>query len=130
MQRALFHVSRWFVGSTLLMGCTVANQYTALREPPHPLVSRPASEIEIFSSSAPGRAHVDLGLIYVRVLGGWDAQIHAMREAASEHGCDALALSGGWGATCIVYTDVRAVAAAPAVRPEVVLEVKPEPARP
>jgi hypothetical protein len=138
MRRALLHLSRWIFVSTLTVGCTFANQYTALREPPHPLVSRPPSEIEIFSSSAPRRAHVDLGLIYVRVIGGWDAQIRALRDAGSAHGCDALALSGGWGATCIVYMDVPPVGASavpaliptPAAKPEAVIEVEPGRPRP
>jgi hypothetical protein len=122
--RNQFHHGLGIALASALAGCTFASQFTPLREPPHPPVPHASSQIEVFSSGPPTRPHADVGLIYVRVLAGWDAQVQAIRDAAAEHGCDAAVLSWSvWGATCIMYTGPEApqlviAAPPPLVAPE------------
>jgi hypothetical protein len=131
----MHHVTQFLPLLSLLPACTFASQFTPLREPPHPPQPRTASQIELFASGPPARPHADVGLLYVRVLGNWDAQIQGIREAAAEHGCDAAVLSWGvWGATCIMYTApeterpvVVMAAPSPAPPPQLVLSATPPP---
>jgi hypothetical protein len=95
--------SRWgLVLAVCLGGCaetTVAYtplNYTPLNQPPHDLKPRAPEQIQIFSSGAPERPHVDVGLLSVQEgSGGYETQaslIDALRQSAAAKGCDALML--------------------------------------
>jgi hypothetical protein len=70
--------------------------YTPLNQPPHDLKPRAPEQIQIFSSGAPERPHVDVGLLSVQEgSGGYETQaslIDALRQSAATKGCDALML--------------------------------------
>jgi hypothetical protein len=129
--------SRWFPWGLLLAvclgGCAETTMtytplnYAPLNQPPHPLNPRAPEQIQIFSSGAPERPHVDVGLLSVQEgAGGLETQaslIEALRQSAAARGCDALMLMPPrttprptdlpgpfdtvyqvYSATCIVYT--------------------------
>lgn len=89
---------------------------------PVPQSRRSAAEIEIFSAGPPQRTYVERGMIE-SLSHGEDAArgIAKMRHLAAMVGCDALVIrtrlhtgyaraarpTGGYDATCIVYTSPR-----------------------
>jgi hypothetical protein len=109
--------------AALTSGCT-AEYFTPLRPPPHAVVARDPSQIEIFSSAPPTRPYVDVALLYVRAY-SFDAAITGFRNVAAAHGCDAVVLGASLSATCIMYIESPQFAATmpppppppPAVRP-------------
>ena len=79
-------------------GCVGATvETTRLNEAPHPLVSRPAQSVEIYSSAPPTRPHVDVALLRAD-QGNYEADtprmVQALAERAGQLGCDALFISG------------------------------------
>jgi len=108
-----------------LSGCaeTVVT-YTPLNLPPHDLKARKPDQIQVFSSAAPERPHMDVGLISVQQGEGNETPaslIGVLRQSGAERGCDALLLAAPssttkptgltyfdgsyqvYSATCIVY---------------------------
>src|SRR5262245_17805591 len=65
---------------------------------PGPLRIRPASQVELFTSAPPARAHAEVGVIESQQKPGSDVQsselIAQMRALAGEHGCDGLVILG------------------------------------
>jgi hypothetical protein len=111
-----------------LGGCAETTvTYTPLNVAPHDLTPRAPEQLQIFSSGAPGRPHVDAGLISIQEGGGGTetqaSLIETLRQSAAERGCDALTLMPPrttpkptdlpepfdtvyqvYSATCVVYT--------------------------
>jgi hypothetical protein len=87
-----------------LTGCaTLAPQITEeqLNPAPRPLLTRTPDQVEVLSSGAPARPHVDFAVFHA--VGGNFANLDELRAMAAKQGCDALVLDGGH-ATCVVYT--------------------------
>jgi hypothetical protein len=86
------------VGACALGGCGTFVQATALNAPPRPLSPRPADAVEVYSSSPPAKAHVDVALIQADQINGMNAELPEMiakiREKAGQMGCDAIFISG------------------------------------
>lgn len=96
----------------LATGC-MSIAVTEINHPPHALSRRLPDEVEVFSSGAPTRSHVDVALISVRDTVHPDMAhfVDVLRDTAGKMGCDAIALQPadihhvGLVATCIVYSD-------------------------
>ena len=123
------------LSGSLLGGCGTFVDFTPLNDPPHALSPRSAGTVEVLSSGAPARPHVDVAIVeaeQTRSLNeqGTGLMIRRMRERAAALGCDAIVLGGvtdhqgagpgsGWDlldpgatrrqATCIVYEDSEPV---------------------
>jgi len=135
------------------VGSTV--ETTRLNAAPRPLVARPAQSVEIYSSSAPTRPHLDVALLRADQSNfGTDTpqMVRALAERAGELGCDALFISGtserpggvpgdfyylldpgshALFGTCIVYVPEPAPAAAPSARPaNAIVLVTPQESQP
>jgi hypothetical protein len=107
--------------SIAAVGCGTFVTYTPLNRTPRPLAPRPAASVELFSSAAPSRPHVDVALLEVEQNDrqGNAVMVQTLRERAGTMGCDAVFIVGtrerdgsrydlGFRtltATCIVYTD-------------------------
>jgi hypothetical protein len=125
-----------------LGGCaTTSATYTALGAPPRDLHPRKPDEVAVFTTAAPARPHVDVGLIQIQEGLGNETPaslIGALRRIAADKGCDALVLASPssttrptglelvetsykvYSGTCIVYrggqpSDVDARLASPVV---------------
>jgi len=91
-----------------LPGCTVFIKDTALNPPPHELLSRTPSAVEVYSSAPPPRPHRDVQLMTVD---SWFADrtklVELLRNHAAQLGCDAIFINTikyeHAQATCIVY---------------------------
>jgi|GEM_PF-2102636 len=92
----------WVLSGFALLGagCVMAPtvETTRLNAPPHPLVARPAQSVEIYSSAAPVRPHVDVALLRADQsnFGTTDTprMVQSLAERAGQLGCDALFISG------------------------------------
>jgi hypothetical protein len=131
-----------------MCGCAGTSlAYTAIRESPVPLRSRPAAQVEVFMTKPPERPHVELGIVESQQEPGStdDAPdvIAKMRALAGQHGCDALVIIGrndatsetmlapgggsrvytlsGYRASCIAY--LQAATPAPKTPPRAELPV-------
>jgi hypothetical protein len=86
------------VNLIVLGGCGTFAETTPLNAPPHALSPRPPEDVEVYSSSPPAKAHVDLALIQVDQRNGTTADMAEMvakvREQAGQMGCDAIFVSG------------------------------------
>ncbi|MES1176142.1 MAG: hypothetical protein ABUL62_17605 [Myxococcales bacterium] len=110
---------------------------TSLNSPPRALVPRAPDSIEVYSSTPPTRAHVDVALLRANQGNYGDvdtpAMVRSLAEQAAKMGCDAIFISGaaqreglsgdlhvldpgsrGMLATCIAYLPDSAVASASA----------------
>jgi hypothetical protein len=118
-------------GASLLVGCGTFVDFTPINDPPHALSPRTPGSVEVFSSGAPSRRHVDIAVVEVEQTHSLNEQgtglmIRRLREQAAAMGCDAIVLGGatehqgaqpgsGWDlldpgstkrqATCVVYDD-------------------------
>ena len=119
------------LGLLVVSGCGTFVTETRLNPTPRPLAPRAPESVEIFASSGPARAHVDVALLVASQNDGTGtaAIVQSLRARAGAMGCDALFIMGMQEggrliqATCVVYTDggagslqrasVPAVAAAP-----------------
>ena len=79
-------------------GCGTFVEATALNAPPRALSPRPVDAVEVYSSSPPAQAHVDVALIQANQINGMNAELPEMiaklREKAAQMGCDAIFISG------------------------------------
>lgn len=84
--------------AVVLGGCGTFVEATALNAPPRALSPRPAYAVEVYSSSPPAQAHVDVALIQANQINGMNAELPEMiaklREKAGQMGCDAIFISG------------------------------------
>jgi hypothetical protein len=107
----------------LLGACGTMIEQTPINPPPIPMAPRAASAVELFTSGAPARAHVDVALLLARPASafsdGTEADVIAeLRQRAADLGCDGLVVTAIQDsarfkmphaevtATCIVYTPV------------------------
>jgi len=84
--------------ATLLSACaTTSVDYSPLNPPPRALSPRSPASVEVFSSSAPDRPHVDVGMITVEEgdFGERSPQelLGLLRQNAAWQGCDALVVA-------------------------------------
>jgi hypothetical protein len=129
-----------------LVGCGTAIRTTAINAPPRPMAPRPPDSVELFTSGAPDRPHVDVAFIETEEQSSLSVSdtpemLRALREEGGRMGCDAVVLGGassrdpgvrdaetwiledskgrkGFYGTCIVYTAPPAPpAAAPPAPP-------------
>jgi hypothetical protein len=129
----------------VLVGCGTFVDFTPLNDPPHPLARRTPESVEVLSSGAPTRRHVDVAVVEVEQTHSLNEQgtglmIRRMRDQAAAIGCDAIVLGGatdhqgaqpgsGWDlvdpgstkrqATCVVYDDEPPVRPFKTARPSV-----------
>lgn len=116
--------------------CGTTTRFIATNPSPHPLASRPAGSVAVFTTGHPDVPYVEVGIIQGRQSStvSFDEMpgiIAAMRNDAGRAGCDALIINGAsdkvvgdrhstdtlegfWGA-CVVYMNApsSAVATAP-----------------
>jgi hypothetical protein len=124
-------------------GCGTSISTTAINAPPRPMAPRPPETVEVFTSGAPPRPHVDVAILEAEESSGLSVadtgdMIRSLREHAAAMGCDAVVVGGsssrdpgvtdveswlvenpkgrkGFFGTCIAYTAAPgAAAAAPA----------------
>ena len=114
--------------------CGASVTRTDINPAPRPMAARPPATVEIFTSGAPLRPHVDVSLLEVEESSSFSQadtrdMIIALRERAGTMGCDGVVIAGatsrdpgvrdkeswlveqprgrkGLFATCIVYSDV------------------------
>jgi hypothetical protein len=118
----------------VLAGCGTTIQTTAINPAPRPLARSPDS-VEVFTTGAPPRPHVDVALLEAEQDSSYSlddtaAMLAKLRERGAAMGCDALVFHGlasyreelvgdqvqsrkGVYATCIVYTTQLASAPPP-----------------
>jgi hypothetical protein len=114
----------------LCFGCGLDVSVTTVNSPPRELWKKAPESVEVYTSSAPSRPHVDVAILEVVEQSGsaeFDTgeMLAKLRQVAADHGCDAIHISGalnrgpgvdalftdypaareGLSATCIVYTD-------------------------
>ena len=87
------------VSMLVLGGCGTFVQAAPLNAPPRALSPRPADAVEVYSSSPPAQAHVDVALIQAEQINGMSEpelpeMIAKLREKAGQMGCDAIFISG------------------------------------
>ena len=110
----------------VLVGCGTTIQTTAINPAPRPLAARSPDTVELFTTGAPPRPHVDVALLEAEQDSSYSlddtaAMLAKLRERGAAMGCDALVFHGlssyseeligdqvqsrkGVYATCIVYT--------------------------
>ena len=98
------------VAACLASGC-VSVSITEINRPPHPLSKRLSADVEVFTSNAPARSHVDVAVITADGDASLDKFIATLREKAAAIGCDAISIQpvvqqAHLAGTCIVYSDL------------------------
>lgn len=127
--------------------CGTSIRTTVINPSPRAMQPRPPETVELFTSGAPSRPHVDVALIEAEESSGLSVaetadMLRELREQGADMGCDAVVLGGassrdpgvrdleawlydakgrkGFYGTCIVYTAAPiASPASPAVAPAV-----------
>jgi len=117
----------------LAVGCGTSIQATAINPAPRPLSPRPPASVELLTSGAPQRSHVDVAFLEAEEASsfsthGTPEMLAKLRERGAQMGCDAVVIGGlssrdpgigdaeawivehpkgrkGIYATCIVYTE-------------------------
>lgn len=112
--------------------CGTSIRTTAVNPAPYPMSPRPPATVELFTSGAPARPHVDVALIEAEESSSFSTHgtaemLGKLRERGAEMGCDAVVIGGmssrdpgladtetwlvdnpksrkGVFATCVVYT--------------------------
>ena len=119
--------------------CGTTTRFIATNPAPHPIASRPAASVAVFTTGHPDVPYVEVGIIQGRQSStvSFDEMpgiIAAMRADAGKAGCDALIINGSsdkvvgdrhstdtlegfWGA-CVVYMNAPAAAVATAPAPQ------------
>lgn len=126
------------VALVALAACGTTTRFAPLNSSPHPLTPRPASMVQVLTTSLPAQPYIELGIIQGTQAS--ELSLHempqivaTMRKEAGRRGCDALVLNGpnntspgvgqitttdhprslqGFWGTCVVFTGER-VAASP-----------------
>lgn len=129
----------------LAAACGTTIHETTLNPSPYPLRSRPPAMVELYTSGAPARPHVDVALLEAEEASGFSTDrtpemLTKLRERGGQMGCDAIVVGGmssrdpgvgdaeswlvdhpkgrkGVYATCIVYTAPPADGASIAAAP-------------
>jgi hypothetical protein len=125
--------TKCFLALVLAAGCGTSIQTTPINPAPHPMMPRDPASVELFTSGAPQRAHVDYAFIEAEETSGLSTHgtpemLRELREKGAQLGCDAVVIGGmssrdpgvtdaeawlvehpkgrkGVFATCIVYTE-------------------------
>jgi hypothetical protein len=126
-------MSKAFLALLLAAGCGTSIHATTLNPSPVAMAPRPAAAVELYTSGAPPRPHVDVMLLEAEETSSFSMDKTAemlakLRERAGAMGCDAIVIGGmssrdpgvrdaeswlsdnpkgrkGVFGTCIVYTD-------------------------
>jgi len=88
----------WMAIALGTCGCAPQVAATPLNTAPRALVPRAPQEIEVYASSPPSRAHVDVALLHAEeqdLSGSPQRLVQALLQKAAQLGCDALFISGG-----------------------------------
>jgi hypothetical protein len=115
-----------------IAACGSSIRATEINSPPRPLAARTPESVEVFTSGAPARPHMDLAYYEAQQASEFSSDdtrdfIVKLRADAAKRGCDGLVVGGithettstifdehqprsnkGLTATCIVYTDTGA----------------------
>jgi hypothetical protein len=98
----------------LLAACEPSVYHTAINPAPHPMAARPPASVEVFTSSAPTRAHTDVSILHAEAHDfphPMDDLVESLREDAGKLGCDGVVVvvrrddGRSLDGTCIVYTN-------------------------
>jgi hypothetical protein len=95
----------------VVAGCAPETQYVHTNASPHALKARPVEEVAVFTTAAPERPYVEVGIVISRVNRSppqsKSTLIAAVRAEAAKQGCDGIIYAPGSAvlaeATCIVY---------------------------
>ncbi|HEX4451243.1 MAG TPA: hypothetical protein VH143_10260 [Kofleriaceae bacterium] len=119
--RAVMIKTTLLVASTLAAGCfpsTISSMSATLNPAPRPMAARAAADVELFTSGAPARPHVDVELLWIDsgVDHGIAELLAQARLEGARHGCDGVVVGNmqivGYDkspdariaiATCIAY---------------------------
>jgi len=116
----------------LAVGCGTSIHSTAINPAPRPMAPRSPASVELFTSGAPQRPHVDVAFLEAEESSSFSTHrtpemLNKLREKGAQMGCDAVVIGGvssrdpgitdaeswlvdnpkgrkGVFATCIVYT--------------------------
>jgi hypothetical protein len=109
-----------------LAACGTTITQTGINPAPHPMTARPIDSVEVFTSTAPTRPHIDVAILEAKQSSTFSVDrmpeiITELRKRAAEIGCDGLVINGpnnsvvgdrygtstlhGYNGTCIAYTD-------------------------
>jgi hypothetical protein len=133
MTHRLFLASA-FATLSLAAACGTTIRETVINPAPRQMVSRPPETVELFTSGAPARPHVDVAFLEAEESSSWSTDgtpdmFNKLRKRAADRGCDAVVIGGlssrdpgvndtetwlvdhpkgrkGIYGTCIMYTDV------------------------
>jgi hypothetical protein len=122
-----------FLALVLAAGCGTSIHTIPINPAPHAMVPRNPATVELFTSGAPQRGHVDVAFIEAEETSGLSVDgtpemLQQLREHGAQLGCDAVVIGGmssrqpgvtdaeawlverpknrkGLFATCIVYTE-------------------------
>jgi len=75
-----------------LAACSPSISTVKTNPSPHPLRSRPAATVEIFTTMIPARPYVEVA-VFTASKGKAEDHIDALRSHAGDFGCDALVLT-------------------------------------
>ncbi len=92
-------------------GCAPETRYVPTNASPHAMKTRPLEQVAVFTTVAPDRPYVEVGIVSSRVTTNppqsKSALIEAVRTEAAKQGCDGIIYAPGSAvlaeATCIVY---------------------------
>jgi hypothetical protein len=121
-----------FIALVLAAGCGTSIRSTPINQPPHPMMARDPASVELFTSGAPPRPHVDVTFIEAEESSSLSTHetpdmLRELRDKGAQLGCDGVVIGGvssrdpgvndaeawlvdhpkgrkGIFATCIVYT--------------------------
>ena len=124
--------SALLVTTLALAACGTSIRETVINTPPRQMAPRPIESVEMFTSGAPARPHVDVAFLEAEEASSLSTSethdmLNALRKRGAERGCDAIVVGGlssrdpslndtetwlvdrpkgrkGIYATCIVYT--------------------------
>lgn len=122
-----------FLALVLAAGCGTSIHTTPINPAPRPMAPRDPASVELFTSGAPQRAHVDVAFIEAEESSsfsthGTPEMLNELRQKGARLGCDAVVIGGltsrdpgvtdteswlvenpkgrkGVFATCIVFTE-------------------------
>lgn len=131
-----------FFALVLLAGCGTSIHTTPINPAPRAMMPRDPASVELFSSGAPQRAHVDVAFFEAEEESSFSTHrtpemLNKLREKGAQLGCDGVVIGGlssrdpgitdaeswlvenpkgrkGVFATCIVYTEPPLAQAPPA----------------
>jgi len=120
------------LATSLAVGCGTTIRETVINTPPRAMAARPPESVEMFTSGAPARAHVDVAFIEAEESSSFSTDgtadmLAKLRKRGADRGCDGIVVGGlssrdpglndgeswwnddakarkGVYATCIMYT--------------------------